>query len=129
MKYSRFNEQTAMYDVFEDRRTHALNGDLPVPSLGRVVNGIGVPARQAGRRLPSGAKRIGQSWEPVGVVVVTDGGGGLGAIDPGSLSTVQWIGGGAIAGAIVGAIKQNVIGGAVAGGIVGAIGIYLAGKQ
>ena len=78
MKYSRFNEAAGIYDVFEDDKQHALNADLPVPSLPPPDQGIGVASRFAGRPLPSGARRIGTSWRPVGVVVVNGQAGGLG---------------------------------------------------
>lgn len=125
MRYSRFNEASGMYDVFEDARPHALNADLPVPSLGAAVNGIGVPARHAGRPLPSGARPIGQSWEPMGVVVVSQP-GGLGAVEWRELSPVAWIGGGAVVFGIVGALRGNLIGGAAAGALLGGVGHYVA---
>lgn len=71
MRYSRFNEQRGLYEVFEDDREHAMNGDLPVPKLPPANNKIGVSARHAGRALPSSAKRVGQSFHPVGVVVTS----------------------------------------------------------
>lgn len=71
MKYSRFNEQLAVYDVFEDGTTHALNADFPVPKMPPAAGKIGVSARNAGRDLPPGAKPIGQSWLPVGLVVTS----------------------------------------------------------
>ena len=79
MKYSRFDELRGLYEVFEDDRLHALNADLPTPQLGAEVNGIGVPARSAGRQLPAGAKLIGTSWHPVGVMV-TGGQAGFGGV-------------------------------------------------
>jgi hypothetical protein len=69
-----------MYEVFEDSRQAALNADLPVPNLGEEINGIGVPARDAGRPLPSGARRVGTSWQPQGIIVRRSGGIGSAAL-------------------------------------------------
>lgn len=69
MRYSRFNAQLGHYDVFEDQRTHAMNADLPTPKLTAMAGGIGVPSVDAGRDLPPGAKRVGTSWNAVGMVV------------------------------------------------------------
>jgi len=70
MNYSCFDERTGLYTYFSDHRTHAANGDLPVPKLGGLMAGqIGVPAREAGRDLPSGAKKVGTGWRAKGVVV------------------------------------------------------------
>lgn len=125
MRYSRFNEASGMYDVFEDARPHALNADLPVPKLGALVNNIGVPARTAGRPLPSSAQFVGQSWEPMGIVVAGQG-GELGAVDWRGLGPVAWIGGGAVLFGIVGALRGNLIGGAAAGALLGGVGHYVA---
>ena len=69
--YSCFNERLGLYEYFQDDRGHALNGDLPVPSYlgGKKAGKIGVPAREAGRPLPSGTKRIGHGFEAKGMVV------------------------------------------------------------
>ncbi len=81
MKYSRFNEHLGMYEVYQDAKTHPLNADLPVPQLPPLVNGIGVAARTAGRPLPSGARKVGTSWHPVGLIVATtSASSGLGTI-------------------------------------------------
>ena len=69
MIYSRFNAARADYDVFEDGERHPLNGDFPVPRLDRDVGGIGVPASEAGRALPTGARRVGSSWHARGLLV------------------------------------------------------------
>ncbi len=74
MIYSRFDAARGEYDVFEDDTHHALNGDFPVPSLSRDVGGVGVPASEAGRVLPSGARRVGSSWHARGLVVKPSGG-------------------------------------------------------
>jgi hypothetical protein len=81
MKYSRFDEAAGVYDVFEDDKQHALNSDLPVPSLPPPDQGIGVASKFAGRPLPRGARLVGTSWRPVGVIVVSKGvSGGLGSV-------------------------------------------------
>jgi hypothetical protein len=87
MIYSRFNDQTAVYEVFEDSSTHALNGDLPVPQLGAMAGKIGVPATEAGRPLPTGARRVGTSWKAKGMVVRA-GSGSLGSIDKSQLGKI-----------------------------------------
>lgn len=71
MIYSCFNEKLGQYEYFHDDRGHALNGDLPVPSYlgGKTAGKIGVPAREAGRPMPSGAKKIGQGFEAKGMIV------------------------------------------------------------
>jgi len=126
MRYSKFDEQTGMYTVYEDRSTHPLNGDLPVPALRGAVKNIGVSAREAGRPLPSGARKIGHSWHPQGVIVAAHPRGmlsGLGGVNDGALG-LFWVGGGAIAGGLLGSVKDNVIGGIVAGGLLGAAGYH-----
>jgi hypothetical protein len=88
-----------------------------------------VPARLAGRRLPSGTKPAGTSWEPVGIVVATAGGGELGALDPATVSDAGWLVGGAVVGGLVGAVKDNILGGALTGLVVGGVGMYLRRRQ
>lgn len=75
MIYSCFNERLGQYEYFEDQRGHALNGDLPVPNYlaGKTAGNIGVPAREAARPLPSGAKRVGQGFEAKGMIVSCKG--------------------------------------------------------
>ena len=80
MRYSRFDERSGLYDVFEDGRQHALNADLPVPQLPAPDQGIGVAARFAGRPLPSRARHIGRSFRPVGVIVPSERPGALGDV-------------------------------------------------
>lgn len=69
MLYSCFNPKLRLYEVFEDDRGHPMNGDLPVPTFGSEAGNIGVPASEAGRRLPQSAKRVGTSWHARGLVV------------------------------------------------------------
>lgn len=73
MIYSRFDAARGDYDVFSDDTHHPLNGDFPVPSLGRDVGGLGVPASEAGRALPGPARRVGRSWHARGLVVKPTG--------------------------------------------------------
>lgn len=88
MLYSRFDEKRAVYDVFEDGVTRAVNADLPVPKLGPMVGGIGVPASEAGRPLPSGAKHVGESWHAKGLIVGPRQGGALSGMGSGSLTVL-----------------------------------------
>lgn len=69
MIYSCFNEALGEYEYFEDGAGHPMNGDLPMPSLASEAGGIGVPARDAGRKLPSGSKPTGRGWEARGMIV------------------------------------------------------------
>lgn len=70
MIYSCFNERAGHYEYFQDDRAHAVNGDLPIPILqGLQAGQVGVPARDAGRALPAGAKRVGTGWEARGMIV------------------------------------------------------------
>lgn len=71
MIYSCFDQQTGRYRYFEDSRTIAVNGDLPVPTWlkGRVANGIGVPTGEAGRPLPREARPVGTGSAARGLMV------------------------------------------------------------
>jgi hypothetical protein len=69
MFYSRFHEIDGLYDVFQDDLQRAVNSDLPIPELPSELNGIGVPATECGRPLPSGATHVGRSWSPRGLIV------------------------------------------------------------
>lgn len=68
MRFSVFNDALGLYDVFDDGVPKPINSDMPTPSLPREVNGIGVPAIQAGRPVGAGARHVGQSWHPVGSI-------------------------------------------------------------
>ncbi len=74
MRYSCFDQGTGLYRVFEDASAIPINGDLPIPSLSGVVNGIGVPSVDAARSLPGGARYIGTNWNPIGMIVNCGGG-------------------------------------------------------
>jgi hypothetical protein len=69
MLYSCFDDKSARYRVYEDERQHAVNADLPVPSLPRDAGRVGVASIEAARPFPRGARRVGDSWQPRGVVV------------------------------------------------------------
>jgi hypothetical protein len=88
MLYSRFDATRGLYDVFEDAVTRPVNADLPVPRLGAVVGGIGVPASEAGRPLPAGAKHVGESWHAKGLIVSPGQGGSLSGMGSGSLTVL-----------------------------------------
>ncbi len=80
MLYSCFNPTTGLYAYFETPEGIAVNSDLPTPRLPAVTGKIGVPAIEAGRPMPSGAKPVGQGWHARGIIVQCGGGGvsGLG---------------------------------------------------
>lgn len=69
MIYSCFNERLGLYEYFEEPTGHPVNGDLPIPKLPAEAGTIGVPARDAGRPLPPGAKPAGTGWHAKGMVV------------------------------------------------------------
>ncbi len=70
MIYSCFNQKLGLYEYYEDDRGHPTNGDLPVPSIGASDAGeVGLPAMDAGRPLPPGARRAGQGWQARGMIV------------------------------------------------------------
>lgn len=79
MIYSCFDPERGDYRLFEDDRTIPINSDLPVPSFGPDINGIGVPSMEAARPMPPGARSSGRSWHARGIIV--NCGSGLGSID------------------------------------------------
>lgn len=79
MHYSCFDQQTGLYDYFQDGRTIPINADVPVPRM-RTVGKIGVPSIEAGVELPSDAKPAGRGWHARGLVVQC-GKSGLGMLD------------------------------------------------
>lgn len=79
MLYSCFDQQTGLYDYFQDGRTIPINADVPVPRM-RTVGKIGVPSIEAGVELPNDAKPAGRGWHARGLVVQC-GKSGLGAFD------------------------------------------------
>lgn len=91
MIYSCWDPTSGLYDYFVDKREIAINADLPVPSLPAPGNRIGVAALEAGRSLPSGAKRAGRGWHARGLVVQCGRGtgskSGMGSVD----SAVGWV--------------------------------------
>lgn len=72
MIYSCFNDALRRYEVFEDDLGRPMNADLPTPTLPPMIAGVGVPAIDAGRKLPPNARRVGDSWHARGVVVRCD---------------------------------------------------------
>lgn len=105
MKYSCFNQDRGLYQVFEDRATVPVNGDLPLPQLGSEVNTIGVPSLEAARPLPAGAVPRGESWSPVGLVVDCRR-QGLGSLTIGSWSP-EWKS--VVVGALVGFLVARIL--------------------
>jgi hypothetical protein len=69
MIYSCFNDKLGLYEYFETPGHHPTNGDLPAPREGRQAGTVGVPAMEAGRKIPSGARRAGTGWEAKGIIV------------------------------------------------------------
>lgn len=80
MIYSCFNQKAGLYRYFQDGKQHAINADLPVPSLPKNAGRVGVASIDAARPFPSGAKPIGHGWHARGIVVQCPK-GGLGAAD------------------------------------------------
>mgnify|MGYP001607312283 CR=1 FL=1 len=77
MIYSCFNARSALYDYFEDSRQLPVNADLPVPKFSVMAGKIGVAAIDAGRPLPSDARRTGQGWHARGIIVQCGHGNGM----------------------------------------------------
>lgn len=67
MIYSRWDSHRGGYDYFEVPGSVAMGNDLPVPSLPRGTS-IGVSSIEAGRPIPSGAKKKGHGELAVGLV-------------------------------------------------------------
>ncbi len=80
MLYSCFDPARARYRVYADQRQQQVNSDLPVPSLPGDTGRIGVPAIDAARPFPRGARFVAESWQPRGIIVRCPG-LGLGATD------------------------------------------------
>jgi hypothetical protein len=82
--YSCFDPKAGQYDYYEDGTQLAINADLPVPRLPPMAGKVGVPAIDAGRPLPSAAKRVGKGWHARGLIVQCGRGSsalsGLGAV-------------------------------------------------
>lgn len=101
MIYSCFNQKTGLYEYFQDPAAHPTNGDLPVPSLPSSAGRVGVPAMEAGRSLPSGAKRAGQGLTARGLIVqcqpsYAPGLQGLGLGESFQRHPVLWLAGAAV---------------------------------
>lgn len=93
MIYSAFDERERAYAVYEDSRRHPMNGDLPVPTFGPEVGGIGFPAREAGRDIPPDAEHIGWSVLPKGMIAkpISDGSSDLSGIEDGDDGYAMWL--------------------------------------
>lgn len=78
MIYSCFDDKSGLYSYFEDKEEHPINADLPVPKFTRTAGEMGVAAIDAGRPLPSGARRVGRGWQARGRIVNCVQRGGLG---------------------------------------------------
>lgn len=68
MIYSVFVPEQGLYHYYETPENKPVNGDLPVPKLGQDAGKIGVAAMDAGRPLPSNARKVGQGWTARGVI-------------------------------------------------------------
>jgi len=69
VNYSCFDAPTGLYRYFADGSTHPINTDLPVPRLPPRAGKVGVPAREAGRPLPSAAREVGRGMSACGIIV------------------------------------------------------------
>lgn len=92
MLYSVFRPEKGGYDYFETPELMAINADMPAPKLPSETNGVGVPAMEAGRPLPSGAKPVGSGWHARGVIA-REGSGllGLGSVSDVVASPWLWL--------------------------------------
>ncbi len=89
MIHSCFDPKTGLYDYYQSSLQIPYNADLPVPKLPSMAGNVGVPAMEAGRPMPSGAKHIGRGWHARGMISRCDGGGvsGFGSVD----GAVAWV--------------------------------------
>jgi hypothetical protein len=98
MIYSCFDQNKGLYDYFQDTEMRPINGDLPIPKFPSSTGRIGVPAIEAGRPLPSGAKPAGSGWHARGMVVNCRAAAGtLGALNLSQSSGKMVLGGAAVA--------------------------------
>ncbi len=88
MEYSVFVPERGEYEYYSTTEERPINADLPVPDLPSTVNNIGVPAIEAARPLPFGAKPVGRGWLPRGMIARRSS--GLGAFIGGSDGTMFW---------------------------------------
>lgn len=79
MKYSRWIPDRGGYEVFEDGRRLDLGNDVERPVL-RASSPIGASSVVAGRPLSRGARRVGTSPVPLGMVTVTRPSQALGGV-------------------------------------------------
>lgn len=136
MIYSCFNEQLGLYEYFESTERHAVNGDLPVPELNGLMAGrVGVPARDAGRTMPSSAKRVGTGLMARGVIVNCDNLptpalslAGAAQTSADLQTSLLWMGAGAAAGYLVEHYREGrPIFGSIFGGLVAGVAYRVVG--
>lgn len=107
MIHSCFDDRSGLYDYYQSSEQLAINADLPTPRLPMATGGIGVPAIEAGRPLPAGARHVGRGWQAKGTIVECGRGpkAGMGAL-PAAVSSVvdgftsggwKWFAGGLVA--------------------------------
>lgn len=70
--YSRWRPDDGSYDYFVANLVQNINDDLPAPELEPATK-IGVPSIEAGRPIPSGARKAGSGDEAVGLIAPVDG--------------------------------------------------------
>ncbi len=92
MIYSRFIPERGLYDYYDaPEEQRPINGDLPIPKMPGVVNGIGAPAMLAGRPLPPSARYVGSGALARGMIAAPDG-SSLGSVSlPSADQAVTWV--------------------------------------
>ena len=76
MIYSRWRPDGG-YDYFETPERRNIGDDLPTPQLPGSAGGIGVPAQECGRAMPSGARQVGRGHIPQGLIAPSAQGGAM----------------------------------------------------
>jgi len=71
MIYSRWRPDEGGYDYFAVDLSQNINDDLPAPELESATK-IGVPSIEAGRPIPSGARKVGSGDEALGLMAPVD---------------------------------------------------------
>lgn len=67
MIYSQWQPDTGKYRYFEATEKRGLGDDLPTPMLG-LGEEIGLPSVEAGRKLPSSSRYVGEGDQPRGSI-------------------------------------------------------------
>jgi hypothetical protein len=83
------------YQYFSSSDRFGIGNDLPEPDLPPEINGIGVPAQDAGRAVPSGGVPAGTGRKPKGVIAPTariSGVSGVSGISIGGSSLLELVG-------------------------------------